>query len=78
MMSSFNYSQQCSFANPEDPTNSTYIVCEALGSGIWSRSDMQCPGETIFYDDIGVCHDVCWTDETINEMCLAVEEGRDF
>ena len=62
--------------NPEDPTNSTFIVCEALGSGIWKRSDMQCPERTIFYEELGECLDVCWTDETINEMCRAVEQGR--
>ena len=66
--------QQCSLANPEDPTNSTYIVCEDLGSGVWRRSDMQCPGQTIFYQDVGQCLDVCWTDETVDEMCRAISD----
>ena len=67
---------QCSLANPADPTNTTYIVCEDLGSGIWKRSDMQCPANTIFYQDVETCLDVCWTDETINEMCRAIEQGQ--
>ena len=66
--------QQCSLANPEDPTNSTYIVCEDLGSGIWRRSDMHCPDQTIFYQDAGQCLDVCWTDETVEEMCRAISD----
>ena len=36
---------------------------------------MQCPEHTIFYEELGECLDVCWTDETINEMCRAVEQG---
>ena len=71
---------QCWLANPDDPTNSTYIVCEHvgndfLGNDLWRRSDMDCPQNTIFYEEIGNCLDVCWTDETINEMCRAVEQG---
>ena len=65
---------QCWLANPDDPTNSTYIVCEHIAGDIWKRSDMDCPKHTIFYEDVGDCLDVCWTDETIVEMCGAISD----
>ena len=68
-------STQCWLANPDDPTNSTYIVCEHISYDVWRRSDMDCPENTIFYEEAGDCLDVCWTDETVNEMCRAVEQG---
>jgi hypothetical protein len=62
------FEDECYLAHPYDISNSSFIVCVYLGDGQWQADEIKCPGNTVFYEDMKKCWDVCWTDPGVEEV----------